>query len=293
MEALYAGYLNGEKNYTALMKKFMSEVRNDQPIAFYEPKTTNEMYSGDIYKKGAAVLHSLRYVMGDEKFYEFMQQLLYPNPADKLETSGSQCGFISTEDLQQVAENIYGKDLDWFFDVYVYGKELPVLQANKRDKTLHLAWNVKDGIDFVMPVQLKILGKMYIVEMHNNQASFTYNSPVAPIVDPDSRILMDLTYVTYVDHNSQSSPGQFTLYQNYPNPFNSWTVIPFSIPKSAKVRMDIFNSLGEIVSTIAEQVYPAGTHKVQWDAKNLPSGNYYYRIQAGDFLDQKSFTLLK
>ncbi len=80
-------------------------------------------------------------------------------------------------------------------------------------------------------------------------------------------------------------PNQFELSQNYPNPFNPTTTIRFSLPKQTELRINVYNILGELVETIAKGVYEAGYYKTEFNASNLPSGTYIYRIESNDFIE--------
>ena len=77
-------------------------------------------------------------------------------------------------------------------------------------------------------------------------------------------------------------PNQYELSQNYPNPFNPTTTIRFSLPEAAQIKLNLYNMLGELVTTIAEGMYESGYHKVTFNAGNLPSGAYVYRIESND-----------
>ena len=88
-------------------------------------------------------------------------------------------------------------------------------------------------------------------------------------------------------------PVEFTLKQNYPNPFNSSTVIEFLLPKTERVKIEIFNSSGQKINTLIDTEMPIGSHKVKFDATNLPTGLFIYRILAGDCVDQKKCLYLK
>jgi len=76
------------------------------------------------------------------------------------------------------------------------------------------------------------------------------------------------------------TPQNFVLHQNYPNPFNPSTTISYSLPEVAKVKIDIYNVLGQKVAALVDRVETAGNHSVTWDAHHFSSGIYYYRIQA-------------
>jgi hypothetical protein len=88
-------------------------------------------------------------------------------------------------------------------------------------------------------------------------------------------------------------PTQFALDQNYPNPFNPTTEIAFDLAKSGRVALTIYNVLGQEVTTLIDREMDAGSHSVQWDASNVSSGVYFYRISAGDFNQTKKMLLLK
>lgn len=89
------------------------------------------------------------------------------------------------------------------------------------------------------------------------------------------------------------APVQFELSQNYPNPFNPNTTIKFSIPQSSNVSLKVFNALGQEVSTLVNQNMEAGSHTINFDATQLNSGIYFYRLEAGMFNEVRKMTLLK
>ena len=93
--------------------------------------------------------------------------------------------------------------------------------------------------------------------------------------------------------NDVSTPSTFVLEQNYPNPFNPSTKIQFSIPKETNINLSIYNMLGQIVTTIYSGKLDAGTHYVEFDGSQLPSGIYFYRLEADNFVKTKKMTLMK
>ena len=91
-----------------------------------------------------------------------------------------------------------------------------------------------------------------------------------------------------------SGPNNFALDQNYPNPFNPSTVINFSVPKeNTLVTLKVYNSLGEEIGTLINQVVSAGNHQVNFDALGLSSGVYFYTLSTGNFVDSKKMILMK
>ena len=97
---------------------------------------------------------------------------------------------------------------------------------------------------------------------------------------------------------ARSIPQIFALQPNYPNPFNPSTTILYQLPVSSSVSLEIYDVLGQKVRTLIEQVQPAGFHRVMWDSRNeggtqVAAGVYFYRLQAGDFVQVRNLLLLK
>ena len=99
--------------------------------------------------------------------------------------------------------------------------------------------------------------------------------------------------VTKVEKYVNIIPKEFSLSQNYPNPFNPSTNIGFDLPFPGKVKVTVYNQLGQLIATIADGQYSAGTHQLHFKAGNLASGIYYYRIKAGSFTQTKKMILVK
>jgi hypothetical protein len=88
-------------------------------------------------------------------------------------------------------------------------------------------------------------------------------------------------------------PVNFVLEQNYPNPFNPSTNIRFGLPESNFVRLAVYNLVGEEVALLVNGMMESGTHDITFDAKNLPSGTYIYKLQTGNSTDVKKMLLMK
>ena len=95
------------------------------------------------------------------------------------------------------------------------------------------------------------------------------------------------------DHIDVLRPIGYHLMQNYPNPFNPTTSIEYALPEAAKVRVEVYNGLGQVVDVLVDSNQEAGYHKTLWDASHMASGIYFYRIQANDFIATKRMVLMK
>jgi hypothetical protein len=123
-------------------------------------------------------------------------------------------------------------------------------------------------------------------------AAYTAGSDGFPLGDlnwfPDKKS----EWITDVK-NTEAVPVNFSLQQNYPNPFNPSTVINFSIPKASKVTLSVYNLLGQKVASLVNSNMNAGNHEVEFNAKDLSSGIYFYSLNAGNFQSTKKMILIK
>lgn len=88
-------------------------------------------------------------------------------------------------------------------------------------------------------------------------------------------------------------PATFALNQNYPNPFNPVTVISYDLPVTTQVSLTVYDLLGKEITTLVNEIQDAGFRSVEFDASNLASGMYFYRLRAGDFSDTKKLMVVK
>ena len=109
----------------------------------------------------------------------------------------------------------------------------------------------------------------------------------------DGGVFRSLGPTTSVREVAGQLPSSFSLAQNYPNPFNPGTVIEFVLPQPSDITLVIYNLRGEEVRRLIEGQKPAGYHQVTWDASNVASGIYFYRLQAGDFVLTRKMVLFK
>ncbi|NHZ85596.1 MAG: T9SS type A sorting domain-containing protein, partial [Planctomycetia bacterium] len=106
-------------------------------------------------------------------------------------------------------------------------------------------------------------------------------------------VIEKTTSTVGVDDNLNPILKEFALYQNYPNPFNPSTDIKFNLPEVSTVKLDVFNISGERVATLLNKQENAGLHTVKFDASNLASGTYFFRIIAGEYQKTMKMILLR
>ena len=96
-----------------------------------------------------------------------------------------------------------------------------------------------------------------------------------------------------VSAESEELPAEVVLSGNYPNPFNPETTIRYALPQAGKVRLVVYDVLGQEVAVLVDGSRPAGHHTVRFDGDDLPSGSYVYRLQVGEEVVARTMTLVK
>ena len=197
MDSLYEEHRAGKAAYLASMKNRIPNLRNMQPVAPREPKIAYEVYlsapdyvtsDGDIYGKGAVVLHSLRYLIGDDAFFRSLRRMSYPTKEMETWTDGRQTRLVNTDDFLYIAEQESKMDLDWFFEMYLRQPKLPKLVTEMSGDMLNLRWETPNNMPFEMPIDVVVAGKTQRVAMKDGKASIPY-SGTTPVIDPDGWVL--------------------------------------------------------------------------------------------------------
>jgi hypothetical protein len=101
------------------------------------------------------------------------------------------------------------------------------------------------------------------------------------------------TIMTSLNVNTSEIPDQFGLKQNFPNPFNPSTSISFDLPEMSDVKLAVYNTVGQEVAVLVNSSLQAGIYTYVFDASSVPSGIYFYRIRAGEFVETKRMVLIK
>jgi aminopeptidase N len=196
MQALYAEHVSGEEDYRAMIRHFESRITSMQPTAPRERMTTREITGGgrggDIYFKGAVFLHTLRYYMGDDLFFESIRRFAYPDPAMEQVTDGSHMRYATTDDYLTLVNKLAGENLDWLFEAYLRTAEIPQLHVRHGDNEIILQWLTAAGSRFNMPVEVYIDGEMSKAEPENAVIKIDANADKDIEIDPYNRILMEL-----------------------------------------------------------------------------------------------------
>jgi len=197
-QALYTERVKGQLGYFTEMKALRAGISNRAAVAPREPRSTAEMYfgdregspGGDIYNKGAWILHSLRWLLGDEEFFPMLRRMAYPDPESEKALDGRACRFATTDELLEIAEHSTGRKLGWFFELYLRQPALPVLESQRKGDTLELSWKTPGDLPFPMPVEVKVGDQYRRVECPDGKGVLRDAGPAAE-VDPRERVLRE------------------------------------------------------------------------------------------------------
>lgn len=204
MDTFYLEETKGKNAYFAEMKDRQMNpkrgFRNMQPVAPREAKIAYQVYmaepdylksDGDIYGKGAYILHSLRYLIGDAAFFRSLRRMAYPKKEMESYTDGRQQRLTDTDEFLKIAEEESKMKLDWFFEVYLRQPKLPKLVTETKGSNLELSWEAPNGLKFPMPIDVVVGGKTRRVAMKNGKATVPVGG-TAPVIDPNGWVLKSL-----------------------------------------------------------------------------------------------------
>jgi hypothetical protein len=279
MEALFVERQSGGARYRSyLAGKRPFDIT--QPIAQKESVTAQVAYLANVYNGGAWVLHTLRGYLGDSTFFKLLRRWAYPDPAMESITNGKQCRLATVEEFRQIAEQVSGKSLDWFFTVYLRQAGLPRLTVVRKDANITLRWTVPNNVYFPMPVDVQVGTTRFTVDMSSGTGTFSAPSGVTPIIDQDARIFMMSAETVPVEKPQGLLPRDFAI-SVYPNPFNPMTTLHIDAPKRMQVRAEIISVSGRRMREIVNRWFEPGAHSVAIDLGNQSSGVYFVVVRGG------------
>ena len=125
------------------------------------------------------------------------------------------------------------------------------------------------------------------------------NAIVGAVWDVDNGYQSGSSYIysNFITTNAETElsqiPSYYILGQNYPNPFNPSTTIEYQVPGLSFVSLKVYDVLGNEIATLVNDEKPAGNYEIQWNASELPSGVYLYKLRAADFIETKKMLLMK
>jgi len=215
MQPEYARELLGDAAFHAAMYQTYQRINACNAIAPREEFSADELYfddpegngpAGDIYSKGTWLLHSLRFVIGEEAFWRAVRRLVYDTTAPAELAAPIQARLRSTDDFVNFASDEAGTDLAWFFEVYARRGPLPVLGITETEEGLELEWRNIDDLTFPMPVPVRVNGEMRRIEFSANTALLEDVQQADVQIDPYMQILRKLSIVPTCEERREEEP---------------------------------------------------------------------------------------
>lgn len=285
-EELYGDY--GGEEYARYVMNTYLQYGTSHPV--YDP---DELFGVNSYEKGGSVLHMLRWVLGDSLFFAGLNKYALDNADES----------VITDDFQNVMEEVSKKDLDWFFDEWIYGSGHPYYKIGWRPaKGSGGKYNVEFAIaqtqdqkmhffPFVMPLEVAVYsaGHEYIFPFADSigYQKFTVEVPSKPDsfrLDPHSKALFqstqydDIDSVPYIPtHISENHQGNIPVSLDADGMFSGLLCVSFSQPREASVSLSLFDAAGRKVRPLYSG--SSKTYKRFFPLSDLPNGVYFIRLE--------------
>lgn len=291
-EALW--YEKRDNDVQSLHNRMISNKYYGSGTIYVEDTTSvwRIFHGGLSYAKASWVLHMLRHIVGDSAFFNGLKEY------------GDRYRFKSavTEQFQAVMEEVSGKDLDSFFQRWIYGEYYPIYDVTYKQSGNELFIRVKQAQYsdiFEMPIDIKAnysdnSDQLWVVNNTIRDELFTIALPNNKTInsiefDPDNWILKKVDNITRDDQlditSSTGIPTEFHLYPVYPNPFNANTNIRFSVFEESEIILAIRDVTGRKIWE-KTMLVKAGIHRIQWNGKDangnkVSSGIYIIEVSNG------------
>jgi aminopeptidase N len=268
----YMDYLNRPETWRAA------------PVYCLDTLNISSIFDRLVYDKGAWVLHMLRHLVGEEIFWDIFlayREAFYMSTA-------------RTEDFKEICEKVSGRDLDWFFQQWIYTYGLPVYKVGWRRKfQAGFFWRLDLEIEQIQ--QSWYLYKMPIdvaIEFNQNDTLVTVldtafvqhfffdfkEKPENIRIDPDGWLLKSVQYAT-IDPDQDYQPMTFKLSAPYPNPFNTLVYFDLYLPCDSRGTIEILDITGRVISVVEQGKLILGYRKDMWQPQNISSGIYFVRLK--------------
>ncbi|GAB3801526.1 M1 family aminopeptidase [Spirosoma humi] len=295
-EAVYAESVSGQTGYLSTMNNFMLSARTARGSLYVRDisNVSNIFNSARTYAKGAAVLHMLRGILGDDLFFQTLRAY----------TAAPTLAYNTavTEDFQAVVQQVSNRSLAYFFNEWIYGEGYPTYRATvtlgstANTVTVRLEQRnttASSPTSFTMPVQMRVqsVAGDTTVTVLNDRADQTFTLPVKGpisglIVDPNNWILKTVESVTLptsvttspviVTAIDEPAPNSFRI---YPNPTTETVLVDFTLLTAGAANISLVNSLGQRIQTLAESALRPGQYTRTISLRGLASGRYTLTIE--------------
>ncbi|RLD54367.1 MAG: hypothetical protein DRJ05_14810 [Bacteroidetes bacterium] len=243
------------------------------------------------YMKSSCVVHQLRYVLGDEVFFNALRSYTGDTTNFRYKTA-------TTTDFNIKFSEESGQNLDWFFEEWIYQPNHPIYansySFDENGTGEHIVYFEAAQIQtnapfFTMPIEITVEFSdntdtvVRVFNDENNQLfAFTFDKePVDIFFDKDNEIVLKQASIT-TGISDGLAAEKFKLYPNQPNPFSNTTRIDYSVAIAGNVKISVIDGKGNILKTIVNEKKEPGKYSIDFNGENLAAGVYYCSLQSGD-----------
>ncbi|MBL1212580.1 MAG: PQQ-binding-like beta-propeller repeat protein [Ignavibacteriae bacterium] len=231
--------------------------------------------------------------------WKYIAQSIAPQYAAPTLDKNGNCIFYAYNFGDRIISVNYNGDVNWEYLLDNQTDQMDHGLVCDADGTIYCGptW---PGYFYAISNEGELLWKLLIEE---------YEFDASPAIGSDGTLYIGLNGSTLLSDHKQNLiaikddptlivsddplPAEYNLHQNYPNPFNPQTVIKYQIPNEGTVSLKVYDVLGKELKTLVNEFQSQGTYNVKFDASNLPSGIYIYRLTAGKYSESKKMMLIK
>ncbi len=290
-DALWAGETGGTAGLNSRLATFRNTYfqseYNDGRFPIYDPE---EMWGGTVYEKGAWIMHMIRYVLGEDNFWDFFLEW-----RDRYSY-----GAANTAQMLETLEDVIAADFDWFFDEWVYmagfpeyhwGWQYEPLGEDSSRVDISIIQTQPDTADtplvFTMPIEFGVTTtsgyETHSVWNDQRNQNFSFDvsgTPTNVAFDPNLWILDTVANTGYVAVSEEPAElGEYELSLSVmPNPANPFAVASFKLQDASHVRLNVYDISGRMLESLVSETLLPGTHRFRWDAIGAASGVYLFRL---------------
>jgi aminopeptidase N len=201
MQPAYAKDKLGIAAYNYQMYKSYLGLLNCDPVVRSGTVSSDDAFNPDIYGKGGWVLHTLRYLIGEQLFWQASRELLYGTAQTQAMSYPMTPAYRTTEDFIAIVNRLTGKDYQWLFDVYLYQAALPELMDSTVGDVRTLSWKVPADKPFPMPVPVVLNGQPTVLDFSKGPVQLKAQDQLQ--IDPEMQILRQLPLIGLCEENQQ------------------------------------------------------------------------------------------
>ncbi|MFZ1290562.1 MAG: T9SS type A sorting domain-containing protein, partial [Melioribacteraceae bacterium] len=261
-------------------------VRADEPVANPE-----QIFSG--YPISNAVICTNYEGSQITKSSEPKTSVVIECPVNLLVTDseGKRLGVVSdTNFVEEFSAHIYkavqdGKTVGWYLGLTEKNYDIIISGESSGMFRMQISGESVSG-------QLLDYGEQPIIKNENAKIKLNAENPIPILILTDGSQIIPQIVPSGLEEQ-KTVTYQYMIMNNYPNPFNPTTSISYSIPNRSNVIIKVYDILGKEIETLITEEKPVGTYEVIWNASKYPSGVYFYKLQAGKFIETKKMILIK